>query len=126
MSNNKNNNNRINNDDSNTSGIKEKANGQEGRLAKRPNTLDEGVIAFGEWLASKEDKEMACGSLILRKYVENMQVLIFGRDLGRDVEVKILDGVPQCKTCSEPDCIHIGFSICASQRHRRNGMVNLT
>ena len=122
MSKNKNNDNKKNGFDE----ANDKVKLQNHKITKRINTLDEGVIAFGEWLASKEDKDISCGPLILLNFQDNTQFLIFDRDLGRNVEVEIVDGVPQCKTCSESDCMHVGFTICASQRYRRNGMVNLT
>jgi hypothetical protein len=99
---------------------------QEHKLVKRANTLDEGIIAFGEWLASRDSTQAACSPLSFRKFIENMQVLIFDKELGKEVHVEIIDGVPECKTCTDSDCIHIGFSICVLQIYRRDGIVNLT
>jgi hypothetical protein len=99
---------------------------QKHKLVKRTNTLDEGVIAFGEWLASRDNTQAACGPLSLRKFIENMQVLTFDKELGKEVHVEIIDGVPECKTCTGSDCIHVGFSICVLQIYGRNGIVNLT
>lgn len=119
-------NNKINHENNGTDSKKNRAKVQERKLVKRVNTLDEGVIAFGEWLTSRDNIEAACGPLSLRKFVDNAQVLIFDRELGKEVHVEVTDGIPECKTCTDSDCIHIGFSICVSQIHRRNGMVNLT
>jgi hypothetical protein len=101
---------------------------QEKTLVERVNTLDEGVIAFAEWLASieEEDSETLCGPLSLVKYEQNCYSLIFDRLLGKQVKVSMVDGVPQCMTCNDIECIHVGFSICTSQKYQRNGMVNLT
>lgn len=96
------------------------------RLLKRSNTLDEGVMAFGEWIASRDGPQKTCGQLSLIKFEENSRILMFDNILGKEVCVEIGDGVPECNTCSDSDCMHIGFSICVMQIYRRNGIVNLT
>ena len=126
-----NNDKKINNssDGNNNSSLKKKGKTkvQEKTLVERANTLDEGVIAFAEWLTSiEEDSETLCGPLSRVKYEQNCYSLIFDRLLGKQVKVSMVDGVPQCMTCNDTECIHVGFSICASQKYQRNGMVNLT
>ena len=62
-----NNDNKNNSSDGNNNNIlrkKGKTKVQEKTLVERANTLDEGVIAFAEWLASiEEDSETRCGPL---------------------------------------------------------------
>ena len=121
---NNNNTNKNNTSDANNNSIlkkKGKSKVQEKTLVERANTLDEGVIAFAEWLASiEEESETRCGPLSLVKYQENYYMLIFDRLLGKQVKVSMVDGIPHCMTCTDPECIHVGFSICASQKYRRN------
>ena len=106
--------------------IKKKVSFQGHKLENRSNTLDEGVMAFGEWIASKDDPQKTCGQLSLTKFEENERIFMFDSTLGKEVCVEIADGVPECKTCTDSDCMHIGFSICVMQIYRRNGIVNLT
>jgi hypothetical protein len=125
-----NNDNKKNSSDGNNNILRKKGKSkvQEKTLVERANTLDEGVIAFAEWLASieEEDSKTRCGPLSLVKYEQNCYSLIFDRLLGKQVKVSIVDGVPQCMTCNDTECIHVGFSICTSQKYQRNGMVNPT
>ncbi|AIF82282.1 hypothetical protein NTE_00200 [Candidatus Nitrososphaera evergladensis SR1] len=99
-------------------------------LMKRANTLDEGVVAFGEWLMSVDNdpaRSASCGPLSLKKFVADEYAVLMDASLGEQVVVEIVDGIPECKKCADPDCMHIGFTICASQMmNRRNGMVNFT
>jgi len=106
--------------------IKKKDRSQGHKLVNRSNTLDEGVMAFGEWIASKDDPQKTCGQLSLTKFEENVRVYMLDNILGKEVCVEIAEGVPECKTCIDSDCMHIGFSICIMQIYRRNGIVNLT
>lgn len=87
------------------------------------NTLDGGVIAFGEWLMSAEDPSARCGPLALRRVANDAQVIVYDSILGQEVIVRMIDGVPRCNTCQDDlECMHIGFSICAVQMHRRNAI----
>jgi hypothetical protein len=106
--------------------IKKKVRFQGPKFENKSNTLDEGVMAFGEWIASKDDPQKTCGQLSLTKFEENERIFIFDNTRGKEVCVEIADGVPECKTCTDSDCMHIGFSICVMQIYRRNGIVNLT
>ncbi|AIF85484.1 hypothetical protein NTE_03456 [Candidatus Nitrososphaera evergladensis SR1] len=87
------------------------------------NTLDEGVIAFGEWLMSAEDLSARCGPLSLRKMINDDEILLFDAMLNQDVIVKMIGGVPECGAChNDTECMHIGFSICVAQMNRRNAI----
>jgi hypothetical protein len=93
------------------------------RKFESKNTLDEGVIAFGEWLMSAEDHSARCGPLSLRKFVNDEQFLLFDSALNREVTVRMVGGVPVCSACpDDTECMHIGFSICAAQMNRRNAL----
>jgi len=81
---------------------------------------EEGVIAFGEWLTSRGNNDIGHKRLSLIKFQEDVQVLILDKELGDEVNVDILKGVLQCRTCcTGSDCIHVGFSTCISQIYRR-------
>jgi hypothetical protein len=87
------------------------------------NTLDEGVIAFGEWLMSAEDLSARCGPLSLRKIANDDEILLFDTMLNQEVIVKMVGGVPMCSAClNDTECMHIGFSICVAQMNRRNAI----
>jgi hypothetical protein len=87
------------------------------------NTLDEGVIAFGEWLMSAEDHSARCGPLSLKKIVNDEETLLFDSTLDQEVTVRMIGGVPVCSACpNDTECMHIGFSICVAQMNRRNAL----
>lgn len=99
---------------------KRKDNDDDGTESSKANTLDGGVTAFGEWLRSAEDPGARCGPLSVRKIVNDEQVVLFDAILGQEVTVRMIDGVPNCNTCHDPDCMHVGFSICVAQMNRRS------
>jgi len=62
---------------------------QRKKLWKR---VDEGVIAFGEWLTTRDNSnnnELVSSPLSVMKYQENVQVLILDKELAQVVNVDI-------------------------------------
>jgi hypothetical protein len=85
---------------------------------ERNNSIDEGIVAFGLWVKSKEE----ISSLIpmsLKRFVQDKLVVLNDRILKKEVAVEISDGIPICKECNSNDCSHVGFAICAEQLERR-------
>ena len=99
------------------------SNHRDERKFEGKNTLDEGVVAFGEWLMSAEDQSARCGPLSLKKIVNDEEILLFDSTLSQEVTVKMIGGVPVCSACpDDTECMHIGFSICVAQMNRRNAL----
>lgn len=91
----------------------------------RNNDVDDGVIAFGWWLAAQEEEGQTSSSnsgvpITIKEFVLDRLVILYDRIMQRDISVVFRDGVPSCKECSDStDCAHVGFAICAEQMHRR-------
>ena len=94
----------------------------------RNNDVDDGVIAYGLWLAVQEEEKQASSSdsrvpITIKEFVLDRLVILYDRIMQRDISVVFRDGVPSCKECSDStDCAHVGFAICAEQMHRRSAL----
>lgn len=86
----------------------------------KPNTVDEGVICFGQWLNS-EDKNSFSNPIVLKTFVKDKSAVLQDNTAEKQVTVEITDGVPYCKNCSSNDCMHVGFAICVEQMVNRSG-----
>jgi hypothetical protein len=53
--------------------------------------------------------------IILLKFVNDKQTILYDTDLHSEGNVDIHKGVSYCKYCEEDDCSHVGFAICVEQ-----------
>jgi hypothetical protein len=87
-------------------------------------SLEEGMSAFMHWLNS-EDKKSLSGEnpIVLLKFMNDKQTILYDTNLHRQLEVEICNGVPICNCCKEDDCAHVGFAIEVEQLfgHHRGG-----
>lgn len=93
----------------------------------RNNDVDDGVIAFGMWLAAQEEEKKASFSgevpIAVKEFVLDRLVVLYDGAMKRDISVVFNDGVPSCRECSDStDCAHVGFAICVEQMHRRTAL----
>jgi hypothetical protein len=95
----------------------------------RNNDVDDGVIAFGMWLATQDEEKKKSPSLssqvpiAVKEFVLDRLVVLYDQAMKRDVSVVFNDGVPSCRECSDStDCAHVGFAICVEQMHRRTAL----
>jgi len=94
----------------------------------RNNDVDDGVIAFGLWLAAQEEERQTSSSnsgvpITVKEFILDRLVVLYDRIMQRDISVVFSDGVPSCKECSDSTgCAHVGFAICAEQMHRRTAL----
>jgi hypothetical protein len=84
--------------------------------------LDDGEFAFMEWLNS-EDKTSSQNHVILKKFENDKQCIIYDNTLKSDIVVTINDGVPFCVSCQDDSCAHIGFTVCVMQLFERKGIL---
>ena len=97
----------------------------------KSNTLDEGTMAFMQWLTSKEkysssnidnNNDTVINPIILKqfskgKYAVLVDTSVAGIGLPKEIVVEIKDGVPICSYCKSNDCAHVGFTICVQQSY---------
>lgn len=89
-------------------------------LVARNNNVDEGVIAFGLWLNEGESRNSSTIPLTLKVFHQDKMILLHDNILGKEVIVRIANGVPVCNECKTDDCMHVGFAVCAEQMKRRS------
>ena len=74
------------------------------------------------WMNSENKQSTSFDNpILLLKFVNDKQTILYDTDLHSKVNVNIYKGVPYCKYCEEDDCSHVGFAICVEQLydHRR-------
>jgi hypothetical protein len=93
----------------------------------KSNTLDEGTMAFMQWLSSK-DKQISNNNnnpIILKQFVKGKYIVLLDNydnsNFSREIIVEIKEGVPICKGCRSDDCAHVGFTICIEQFYECGG-----
>jgi hypothetical protein len=95
----------------------------------KSNTLDEGTMAFMQWLSSK-DKQISNNNnnnnpIILKQFVKGKYTVLLDNydnsNFPREIIVEIKEGVPICKGCQSDDCAHVGFTICIEQFYECGG-----
>ena len=88
-------------------------------------TLDEGIFAFMHWLNSEHKNSLSSDDnpMVLLKFINDKQTILYDTNLHANVDVEINKGVPYCKYCKEDDCAHVGFAIEVEQLfgHSRSG-----
>jgi hypothetical protein len=103
--------------------VKTKRNHSNSKLILSCNSLDQGAIAFMQWLSS-EDKKSTNNPIILKEFVNNSYAILYDKNLADDVIVQTHAGIPQCKTCNTDDCAHVGFTICVEQKYDNEGTID--
>ena len=86
-----------------------------GKLA-RNNSVDEGVVAFGQWVCNND---VATLPITLRRFSGGRAVLR-DRLLLCDVTVEAAGSVPRCLPCASNDCICVGFAVCYPDGKKRH------
>ncbi|HEU4482645.1 MAG TPA: hypothetical protein VFR65_06290 [Nitrososphaeraceae archaeon] len=84
--------------------------------------LDDGESAFMEWLNS-ENKISSKNHMILKKFENDKECIIYDNTLKSDILVTISDGVPFCVSCQDDSCAHVGFTVCVMQLFERKGIL---
>jgi hypothetical protein len=99
----------------------------EKKIQIRANTLDEGMITFGQWLYSKDDSQRWDNRLVLKQFVTSSHVVLQDNTagIGIDIVVDISNGIPFCRNCSSDDCAHVGFTICVKQINSEHGILDI-
>jgi hypothetical protein len=114
-----------NNNNSNNSNKKEKDTDK--KIQKRANTLNEGIHTFGQWLYSKDKSQKWDNRFVLKRFVTCSHAVLQdnSNDIGIDVVVDVVDGIPICRNCHADDCAHVGFIICLKQMNARNETMDI-
>lgn len=99
----------------------------EKKIQIRANTLDEGMITFGQWLYSKDDSQRWDNRLVLKQFVTSSHAVLQDNTagIGIDIVVDISNGIPLCRNCRSDDCAHVGFTICAKQMNSQHGILDI-
>ncbi|HSL14505.1 MAG TPA: hypothetical protein VK882_09645 [Nitrososphaeraceae archaeon] len=84
--------------------------------------LDDGESAFMEWLNSG-NKISSKNHMILKKFENDKECIIYDNTLKSDILVTISDGVPFCVSCQDDSCAHVGFTVCVMQLFERKGIL---
>ena len=91
----------------------------------KSNTLDEGTMAFMQWLSSKDKQISNNNPIILKQFVKGKYTVLLDNydnsNFRREIMVEIKEGVPICKGCQSDDCAHVGFTICIEQFYECGG-----
>ena len=91
----------------------------------KSNTLDEGTMAFMQWLSSKDKQISNNNPIILKQFVKGKYTVLLDNynnsNFPREIIVEIKEGVPICKGCQSDDCAHVGFTICIEQFYECGG-----
>ncbi|HYY71623.1 MAG TPA: hypothetical protein VE595_04360, partial [Nitrososphaeraceae archaeon] len=87
------------------------------------NTLDEGTLAFIQWLSS-DKKRSFDNHITVKQFIHNDYALLQDNTSSTDVLVRLQNAVPFCKYCKTDDCIHVGFTICLEQMHSRGESID--
>lgn len=82
--------------------------------------LEDGELAFMEWLNS-ENKTSTKNHFILKRYEKDKECILNDNTLHSYIQVKINDGVPFCTSCQDDSCAHVGFTVCVMQLFERKG-----
>ena len=85
------------------------------------NTVEEGISAFTLWLG--ENENFAETPITMRQFTRGINKLVVSLQdniLRKHVTVDIVDGIPFCNECKSPDCVHVGFAVCAEQMNIRS------
>jgi hypothetical protein len=112
-------------DDNDNNNNKEKDNDK--KIQIKANTLDEGIHTFGQWLYSKDNSRRWDNRLVLKKFVTGSHAVLQDNtgDIGIDVVVDIVDGIPICRSCHANDCTHVGFTICVELMNTPTGIMDI-
>ena len=88
-------------------------------------TIEDGTAAFMQWMGSSNKKSLTSDNpIVLTKFVDDVQTVLYDTSLSKEVEVRLTSGIPYCTYCKSDDCAHIGFTICLQQlvRHGHDNM----
>jgi len=105
-----------NNDNNNSN------NNNKHRFHNKCESLDEGTFAFMCWMNSENKKSITSDNpIVLLKFVNDKNTILYDTDLHSEVDVQINEGVPYCRYCKLEDCSHVGFAVCIEELygHRR-------
>lgn len=90
----------------------------------RCETIEYGTEAFMLWMSSSDKKSLTSDNpIVLIKFVNDAHTVLYDRNLSKEVEVRLTEGIPYCNYCKSDECAHVGFTICIEQlgRHRNDG-----
>src|SRR5918911_3013367 len=93
-----------------------------GMKIMKSNTLDEGTMAFMQWLNSKQkysssnidnNNDTIINPIILKQFCKGKYAVLVDSVIGdtplpKEIIVEIKDGVPLCSYCKSNDCAHVG------------------
>jgi hypothetical protein len=102
--------------------------GSNNKTIIKSNCIDEGIIAFGQWLESEDKQSKLLNAITLKEFdTDQFAVLQDNNDplMPKLVTVKLIDGIPFCKDCNSDDCAHVGFTICLKQMDCRKGITEI-
>jgi hypothetical protein len=99
----------------------------EKKIQNRSNTLEEGMITFGQWLYSKDNSQRWDNRLVLKQFVTSSHAVLQDNTagIGIDIVVDISNGIPLCRNCGSDECAHVGFTICAKQMNSHHGILDI-
>ncbi len=71
----------------------------EKKIQNRSNTLEEGMITFGQWLYSKDNSQRWDNRLVLKQFVTSSHAVLQDNTagIGIDIVVDISNGIPLCR-----------------------------
>jgi hypothetical protein len=75
-------------------------------------------------MSSSDKKSLKSDSpIVLIKFVNDAHTVLYDRNLSKEVEVRLTEGIPYSIYCKSDECAHVGFAICIEQLggHRHDG-----
>ena len=73
-------------------------------------SLDEGTFELMHWMNSDNKNSITSDNpIILLRFVNYKNTMLYDTDLHIEVDVEINEGVPYCRHCKLDDCSHVGF-----------------